>query len=33
MNDFGKGLFVTESAGIEKGELNPHVVGVMRKFG
>jgi arsenate reductase (thioredoxin) len=33
MNDFGKGLFVAESAGIEKGELNPHVVEVMKEIG
>jgi len=33
LNDLGKGLFIAESAGIEKGELNPYVVKVMAEEG
>lgn len=33
LNDFGKGLFVAESAGIEAGTLNPNVVEVMKEDG
>lgn len=33
LNDFGKGLFVAESAGLEKGTLNPHVIEVMKEEG
>lgn len=33
LNDFGKGLFHAESAGIEKGVLNPYVVKVMNEIG
>lgn len=33
LNDFGKGLFIAESAGIEKGTLNPYVVKVMKEDG
>lgn len=33
LNDFGKDLFVAESAGIEAGTLNPNVVEVMKEDG
>jgi len=33
LNDFGKGLFVAESAGIEAGTLNPNVIDVMKEDG
>jgi arsenate reductase (thioredoxin) len=33
INDFGKGLFLAESAGIEKGVLNPYVVKAMKEIG
>lgn len=33
LNDLGKGRFVAESAGLEKGELNPVVVEVMAELG
>jgi arsenate reductase (thioredoxin) len=33
LNDFGKGLFYAESAGLEKGVLNPNVVEVMNEIG
>lgn len=33
MNDLGKGLFKAESAGLEKGSLNPYVVKVMEEAG
>lgn len=33
INDFGKGLFLAESAGIEKGVLNPYVVKAMSEIG
>ncbi|MGA0351956.1 MAG: arsenate reductase ArsC [Acholeplasmataceae bacterium] len=33
LNDFGKDLFVAESAGIEAGTLNPNVVEVMKEEG
>lgn len=33
LNDFGKGIVVAESAGIEPGKLNPFVVEAMRQDG
>ncbi|MBU1094284.1 MAG: arsenate reductase ArsC [Firmicutes bacterium] len=33
LNDFGKEFFIAESAGIEKGVLNPYVVKVMDEIG
>ncbi|MFP4478930.1 MAG: arsenate reductase ArsC [Candidatus Izemoplasmatales bacterium] len=33
LNKLGKGYFIAESAGIEKGELNPYVVEVMNEVG
>lgn len=33
LNDFGKELFIAESAGLEKGKLNPYVVEVMKEDG
>lgn len=33
LNDFGKSLFIAESAGIEKGQLNPYVIEVMAEDG
>lgn len=33
LNDYGKDLFIAESAGIEKGVLNPYVVKVMDEIG
>ncbi|MFW5794353.1 MAG: arsenate reductase ArsC [Bacillota bacterium] len=33
INDYGKDLFIAESAGIEKGELNPYVVKAMKEIG
>lgn len=33
LNDLGKGLFVAESAGIERGVLNPYVVQAMKLDG
>lgn len=33
LNDYGKDLFFAESAGIEKGTLNPYVVKVMSEIG
>ena len=33
LNDFGQGLFVAESAGIEAGTLNPNVIDVMKEDG
>lgn len=33
LNDFGKDLFIAESAGLEKGKLNPYVVTVMKELG
>ena len=33
INDLGKGYFVAESAGIEKGSLNPYVVKAMKEQG
>jgi arsenate reductase len=33
LNDLGEGLFLAESAGIEKGSLNPYVIEVMREDG
>jgi arsenate reductase len=33
LNDLGQGYFQAESAGIEKGKLNPYVVKVMKEIG
>jgi arsenate reductase len=33
LNVLGKGLFMTESAGLEKGVLNPYVVKAMSEIG
>jgi arsenate reductase len=33
LNDFGKDLFISESAGLEKGVLNPYVIEVMAELG
>ena len=33
LNDFGKDLFIAQSAGLEKGKLNPYVVKVMDEIG
>jgi arsenate reductase (thioredoxin) len=33
LNDFGKAYFIAESAGIEKGVLNPNVIMVMKEIG
>jgi arsenate reductase len=33
LNDLGKGLFVAESAGLERGTLNPYVVEAMAEVG
>lgn len=33
LNDLGKEYFFAESAGLEKGELNPNVVEVMKEIG
>lgn len=33
LNRLGEGLFVSESAGLEKGTLNPYVIKVMHEIG
>ena len=33
LNQYGEGLFTAESAGLEKGKLNPYVVKVMQEVG
>ena len=33
LNDYGKDLFIAESAGLEKGTLNPYVIQSMAELG
>jgi arsenate reductase (thioredoxin) len=33
LNTLGEGLFISESAGLEKGTLNPYVIKVMHEIG
>lgn len=33
LNQYGEGLFTAESAGLEKGKLNPYVIKVMQEVG
>jgi arsenate reductase (thioredoxin) len=33
LNKYGKGAFAAESAGLEPGKMNPHVVKVMQELG